>query len=63
MEPKNLNLNVRISRSEKQKLKEIAKRLKTNKEATAFRYALAVAYEATDPQKNPDALKNILVLV
>lgn len=61
MEPKNVVLNIRVSKTEKKKLEELARRL-NSKEAPAFRYALHVALEATDKSKNPDALKNIVVI-
>jgi hypothetical protein len=61
METKNIIWNVRVSKTERKNIAELAKRLGV-KESKAFRYALHVALEATDPQKNPDASKNVLVI-
>jgi hypothetical protein len=61
MEKKKYLWNVRMSETERKRLAELARRLNV-KEASAVRYAVTMALEATDPQKNPNALKNIVVI-
>ena len=62
MENKTILWNVRISKTEKKKISELAKRLKV-KESKAFRYALFIALESTDPKRDPRAAINNTVVI
>jgi hypothetical protein len=61
MRTKTISYNIRMSEADRARTAELARRLKI-KESVAIRVAVAMALEQTDPKKNPDVWKNIVVI-